>query len=39
MRDNLFFFGLVEYRGENRENCFNLIDDFCEVELGIKEVG
>ncbi|XP_065941738.1 uncharacterized protein [Magallana gigas] len=28
-----------EYRGENRENCPNLIDDFCEAELGIKEVG
>lgn len=39
MRDNLLFFGLAEYRGENRENCSNLIDDFCEAELGIKEVG
>lgn len=35
MRDNLLFFGLAE----NRENCSNLIDDFCEAELGIKEVG
>lgn len=39
MRDNILFFCLAEYIGENRENCSNLIDDFCEAELGIKEVG
>ncbi|XP_062610060.1 uncharacterized protein LOC134271862 [Saccostrea cucullata] len=39
MRDNLLFFGLAEYRGNNRENCASLIDQFCEAELhlyGIK---
>lgn len=25
----------MEYRGEHRENCATLIDDFCEAELGL----
>lgn len=35
MRDNLFFFGFVEYCGSGKENCVNLINEFCEVELNI----
>lgn len=34
-----YLFGLAEYIGEYRENCSSLIDNFCEAELGIKEVG
>ena len=29
MRYYLLFFGLVEYRSENRENCTALINNFC----------
>lgn len=40
MRENLLFFGLAEeYRGEHRENCATLIDDFCEAELGLSNIG
>lgn len=38
MRDNLLFFGLAEYRGHGRENCVNIINDFCETELGVSGV-
>ena len=39
MRDNLLFFGLAEYRGENRENCTALINDFCETQFDIHDIG
>ena len=39
MRDNLLFFSLVEYRGENRENCRALINDFCEAQFDIHDIG
>lgn len=35
MRDNLLFFGLAEHRGSGKENCINLINEFCEAELNI----
>ena len=39
MRENLLFFGLAEHRGQGRENCVNLIENFCETELGIEGIG
>lgn len=38
MRDNLLFFGLAEFRGHGRENCVNIINDFCETEMGIPDI-
>ena len=39
MRENLFFFGLAGHRGQGRQNCVNLIEDFCETELEIEGIG
>ena len=39
MRDNLLVFSLAEYRGENRENCIALINDFCETQFDIYDIG
>ena len=39
MRDNFLFCGLVEYRGENKENCRALINDFCETQFDIDDIG
>ena len=39
MRENLLFFGLAEYKGERKENCVSLIDDFCETQLGLSSIG
>ena len=39
MRYNLLVFGLAEYRGENRENCIALINDFCETQFDIHDIG
>ena len=38
MRENLLFFGLAEYKGERKENCVSLIDDFCETQLGLSSI-
>ena len=37
MRDNLLFFGLAERRDRQKENCFELIDEFCYNELEIDD--
>ena len=39
MQENLLFFGLAEYKGERKENCVSLIDDFCETQLGLSSIG
>ena len=39
MRENLLFFGLAEHPGQDRENCVNPIEDFCETELEIEGIG
>ena len=39
MRENLLFFGLAEHRGQGRENCVNLIEDFCDTDLGFEGIG
>ena len=36
---NLLFFGLAEYRDENRETCTALINDFCETRFDIQHSG
>ena len=36
MRDN---FGFAEYKGEGKENCVSLIDDFCETQQGLSSIG
>jgi hypothetical protein len=38
MRDNLLFFGLAEFRGHGRENCVNIINDFCVTKMGIPDI-
>ena len=39
MRETLLFFGLAEYKGERKENCVSLIDDFCENQLSLSSIG
>lgn len=38
MRDNLLFFGLAEPDGNRKENCVNIVDEFCEDYLGISNI-
>ncbi|XP_062582634.1 uncharacterized protein LOC134244373 [Saccostrea cucullata] len=38
MRDNLLFFGLAEYKGNRKEDCVRLIDDFCDDLLRLRNV-